>query len=152
MTYLSDFLREYYLWIKSLHLIMVLAWMAGMLYLPRLYVNHCDAPIGSVQSEKFKDMEGRLLRFIINPAMIVTLFLGILLLLTPGVADWSKGWIWAKLVLVTALFTLHGFYSRWRREFAADQRTRPAIFYRIVNELPFLLAAGIIILVIVRPF
>lgn len=152
MTYLTELLKEYYLWIKSLHLIMAFAWMAGMMYLPRLYVHHCDAPIGSVQSEKFKDMEGLLLRAIINPAMILTLVLGVLLLLTPGVVDWSRGWIWVKLGLVTGLFALHGLFSRWRREFAADQRSRPGLFYRIFNELPFVLLVGIVIVVIVRPF
>jgi protoporphyrinogen IX oxidase len=152
MDYLTEFLREYYLWIKSLHLIMAFAWIAGMMYLPRLYVHHCDAPTGSVQSEKFKDMEGLLLRGIINPSMVLTLVFGILLLLTPGVVDWSQGWIWAKLAMVLGLFALHGLFSRWRREFAVDKRARPGLFYRIYNELPFVLLIGIIIMVIVRPF
>ncbi len=147
-----EFLSAYYLWIKSFHLIAVIAWMAGMMYLPRLYVYHTDAPVGSVQSEKFKLMEGRLLRGIINPAMIVTFLLGGLLLLTPGLIDWNDWWIWLKLLLVLLLTAIHGLYSRWRREFAADIRTRPGLYYRIANEIPFLLLIGIVILVIVRPF
>lgn len=146
------FLSENYLWIKSFHLIAVMAWMAGMMYLPRLYVYHTDAPVGSVQSEKFKLMEGRLLRGIINPAMIATFLLGGLLLLTPGVIDWSAWWIWLKLALVLALSGIHGLYSRWRREFAADIRTRPGLYYRIANEIPFVLLIGIVLLVIIRPF
>ena len=147
-----EFLSAYYLWIKSFHLIAVIAWMAGMMYLPRLYVYHTDAPVGSVQSEKFKLMEGRLLRGIINPAMIVTFLLGGLLLLTPGLIDWNDWWIWLKLLLVLLLTAIHGLYSRWRREFAADIRKRPGLYYRIANEIPFLLLIGIVILVIVRPF
>ncbi len=146
------FLAEYYLWIKSLHLIAVIAWMAGMMYLPRLFVYHTDAPVGSVQSEKFKLMEGRLLRGIINPAMIATFLLGGLLLLTPGLIDWRDWWIWLKLGLAVGLAGIHGLFSRWRREFGADIRTRPALTYRIANEIPFLLLIGIVILVIVRPF
>ncbi len=149
---MSEFLSEYYLWIKSLHLIAVIAWMAGMMYLPRLYVYHTDAPVGSVQSEKFKLMEGRLLRGIINPAMILVFILGGLLLLTPGLIDWQSWWIWLKLALVLVLGGIHGLFSRWRREFEADIRSRPGLYYRIANEIPFVLMIGIVILVIVRPF
>ncbi|MFZ5931536.1 MAG: protoporphyrinogen oxidase HemJ [Pseudomonadota bacterium] len=149
---MAEFLSEYYLWIKSLHLIAVIAWMAGMMYLPRLYVYHTDAPVGSVQSEKFKLMEGRLLRGIINPAMILVFVLGGMLLLTPGLIDWQSWWIWLKLALALALGGIHGLFSRWRREFAADIRTRPGLYYRIANEIPFVLMIAIVILVIVRPF
>ena len=149
---MAEFLSEYYLWIKSLHLIAVIAWMAGMMYLPRLYVYHTDAPVGSVQSEKFKLMEGRLLRGIINPAMILVFVLGGMLLLTPGLIDWQSWWIWLKLALALALGGIHGLFSRWWREFAADIRIRPGLYYRIVNEIPFVLMIGIVILVIVRPF
>jgi len=147
-----EFLSDYYLWIKSFHLIAVIAWMAGMMYLPRLYVYHTDAPVGSVQSEKFKLMEGRLLRGIINPAMIATFLLGGLLVMTPGLIDWSAWWIWLKLALVLVLSGMHGLYSRWRREFAADIRKRPGLYYRIANEIPFLLLIGIVLLVMLRPF
>lgn len=147
-----EFLSNYYLWIKSLHIIAVIAWMAGMMYLPRLFVYHTDAPVGSVQSEKFKLMEGRLLRGIINPAMILVFLLGGLLLVTPGLIHWDEIWIWLKLALALGLGGIHGLFSRWRREFAGDIRTRPALFYRLVNELPFVLMMGIVVLVIVRPF
>lgn len=148
---MNEFLSDYYLWIKSLHLIAVIAWMAGMMYLPRLYVYHTDAPVGSVQSEKFKLMEGRLLRGIINPSMILVFVLGGLLLMTPGVIDWQQWWIWLKLVLVLMLAGVHGLFARWRREFAADIRKRPGLYYRIANEIPFVLMIFIVILVIVRP-
>lgn len=147
-----DFLSEWYLWIKSLHIAAVIAWMAGMMYLPRLFVYHCDAPVGSAQSETFKIMERKLLRGIINPAMFVTFLLGGLLLVTPGVIDWSDGWIWVKLGTVLALGAIHGSFSKWRKEFAADQNTRPAKFYRLINEVPFIFLLVIIVMVIVRPF
>lgn len=143
---------DYYPWIKSLHIIAVIAWMAGMMYLPRLFVYHCDAPTGSAQSETFKIMERRLLRGIINPAMVAMLVLGAALLLVPGLVDWSQGWMWAKLALVVVLAGMHGFYSRLQREFAMDQRNRPAWFYRLINEMPFVVMIGIVILVVVRPF
>jgi len=143
---------EYYLWLKALHIIAVIAWMAGMMYLPRLYVYHCAAETGSVQSETFKVMERRLLRGIINPAMIVSLLLGGVLLLVPGLIDWSSGWIWGKLALVVALGAMHGLFSRWRKDFEADRNVRPATFYRIANEAPFVVMVGIVILVILKPF
>jgi putative membrane protein len=140
-----------YLWLKALHLIAVIAWMAGMLYLPRLFVYHCDAPAGSPQSETFKVMERRLLRGIVNPAMIAALLLGIALLVGLPVSAWPN-WLWAKLVLVVLMLGLHGMLSRWRKDFAADANTRPAGFYRVVNEVPTVLLVAIIILVIVKPF
>ena len=133
---MSEFLSQYYLWIKSLHLIAVIAWMAGMMYLPRLFVYHTDAPVGSVQSEKFKLMEGRLLRGILNPAMIAVFILGGMLLLTPGLIDWQSWWIWLKLALTLALGAIHGLFSRWRREFANDIRTRPGLFYPSLMKFP----------------
>jgi len=139
-----------YLWIKAFHVVAVIAWMAGMLYLPRLFVYHCEAPKGSPQSETFKVMERRLLKAIINPAMIVTWVLGLIL---AWQGDWfSFGWLHAKLVLVLGLSALHGFFARWVRVFAEDRNTRPAKFYRIVNEVPTVLMIGIVILVIVKPF
>jgi len=139
-----------YLWIKAFHVVAVIAWMAGMLYLPRLFVYHCEAPKGSPQSETFKVMERRLLKAIINPAMIVTWVLGLIL---AWQGDWfSFGWLHAKLALVLGLSALHGFFARWVRVFAEDRNTRPAKFYRIVNEVPTVLMIGIVILVIVKPF
>jgi putative membrane protein len=139
-----------YLWIKAFHVIAVIAWMAGMLYLPRLFVYHCDAEKGSVQSETFKVMERRLLKAIINPAMIVAWVLGLYLAWDGG---WfSSGWLHGKLALVLGLSAVHGLYARWVRDFAADRNTRPARFYRVWNEAPTVLLVGIVILVIVKPF
>ncbi|MFG1187282.1 MULTISPECIES: protoporphyrinogen oxidase HemJ [Xanthobacter] len=139
-----------YEWIKALHIIAVIAWMAGMLYLPRLMVYHCAAEIGSVQSETFKVMERRLLKAIINPAMIVTWLAGLWLVYEGG---WYKaGWFHAKFALVLAMSAMHGFLVRWVREFAEDRNTRPARFYRIANEVPTLLMIAIVILVVVKPF
>jgi protoporphyrinogen IX oxidase len=139
-----------YEWIKALHVIAVISWMAGMLYLPRLFVYHCEAPKGSLQSETFKVMERRLLKAIINPAMIATWLLGLWLV-------WSGGWYWtpwfhAKLVLVLIMSAIHGLYVRYVREFAEDRNTRTKKFYRIINEIPTVLMVGIVILVIVKPF
>jgi len=144
-------MTEAYPWIKALHIVSVIAWMAGMLYLPRLFVYHCDAEPGSTQSETFKTMERRLLRGIVNPAMIATFVFGGLLLSTPGLIDWSAWWIWAKLSLVTVMTAVHGLFSRWRRDFEADRNARPAGFYRIWNEAPTLLMVAIVILVVVKP-
>jgi protoporphyrinogen IX oxidase len=139
-----------YLWIKAFHVIAVIAWMAGMLYLPRLFVYHCDAAKGSVQSETFKVMERRLLKAIINPAMIVAWVLGLYLAWDGG---WFRsGWLHGKLALVLGLSAVHGLYARWVRDFAADRNTRPARFYRVWNEVPTFLLVGIVILVIVKPF
>jgi protoporphyrinogen IX oxidase len=139
-----------YLWIKALHVIAVIAWMAGMLYLPRLFVYHCNAEPGSPQSETFKIMERRLLKAIINPAMIAAWVLGLWLAWTGG---WfGAGWLHAKLVLVLILSGLHGGFARWARAFAQDRNRRPARFYRIVNEVPTMLMIAIVILVIVKPF
>ena len=146
-----DWLTPLYPWIKSLHIISVIAWMAGMLYLPRLYVYHCEAEPGSAQSETFKIMERRLLRAIINPAMIATYLFGIALLATPALIDWSAWWVYAKLVLVLAMSGLHGLFARWRRDFEADRNTRPAKFFRVANEGPTLLMIAIVILVVVKP-
>ena len=147
-----SFLLPFYPWVKALHVISVIAWMAGMLYLPRLFVYHCAAQTGSELSETLKVMERRLLRAIINPAMIAAFVFGGLMLATPGIIDWSNGWIYAKLVLVGGLTWLHHLFGRWRKDFEADRNTRPARFYRIANEVPTLLMIGIVIFVIVRPF
>lgn len=144
-------LVDAYLWVKALHVIAVIAWMAGMLYLPRLYVYHCDAPPGSAQSETFKVMERRLLRAIINPAMVAAVLFGGLLLAMPGLVDWSAWWIWAKLALVLAMAAVHGLFARWRRDFADGRNRRPARFYRVWNEVPTVLMIAIVVLAIVKP-
>ncbi len=139
-------------WIKSLHVISVIAWMAGLLYLPRLFVYHCDAEPGSQQSETFKVMERRLLRAIMNPAMIGTFIFGGIIVGTPGVVDFSSGWIWVKLAAVAMLTYMHHIYSRWWKDFAADRNTRPQKTYRIANEVPAALMVVIVIMVVAKPF
>ena len=139
-----------YLWIKAFHIIAVIAWMAGLFYLPRLFVYHADAEKGSVQSETFKVMEQRLLRIIMNPAMILTWGLG-LTLASLG-STWSDGWLHAKLALVVAMTLFHMWLAVCRRRFAEDANTHPARTYRLANELPTLLVIGIVILAVVKPF
>ena len=147
-----DWLVPFYPWTKALHIVSVIAWMAGMLYLPRLFVYHCGAAPGTPASEMLKVMERRLLRGIINPAMIATFLFGAALLATPGAVDWSQGWIYAKLALVVLLTAVHGMLARWRKDFENDRNRRPARFYRIINELPTILMIAIVILVVVKPF
>ncbi|TMI98789.1 MAG: protoporphyrinogen oxidase HemJ [Alphaproteobacteria bacterium] len=141
---------HFYAWIKAAHVIAIMSWMAGMLYLPRLFVYHCEAEVGSKQSETFKLMERRLLRAIINPAMAVSWVTGLWLATEAGF--FRSGWLHGKLVLVVLLSGAHGFFSRWVREFSQDRNTRSQKFYRMVNEVPTVLMIGIVILVIVKPF
>jgi putative membrane protein len=142
-----------YLWLKAFHVIAVISWMAGMLYLPRLFVYHCDAPPGSAQSETFKVMERRLMRAIINPAMIAVWLLGLSLIWLMGWEAFKQsGWLHAKLVLVLVMSGVHGMLSRYRRDFAADRNQRSKKFYRIINEVPTILMILIVILVVVKPF
>ncbi len=143
-------MADWYLWVKALHVIAVISWMAGMLYLPRLFVYHCEAEIGSTQSETFKVMERRLLKAIINPAMTLAWVLGLTLV---WLGDFHKApWMWAKFALVIILSALHGLLVRCWRDFANDQNQRSQRFYRIINEVPAVLMVGIVILVIVKPF
>jgi protoporphyrinogen IX oxidase len=148
----SGWLLQAYPWLKSAHILGVIAWMAGLLYLPRLFVYHALAPVGSAQSETFKIMERRLLRGIATPAMIATLLFGALLAATPGIVDWHRGWIWAKLGLVAILLGFHGALAYWRRAFAVDRNRRSSGFFRLVNELPTLVLIAIVVLVVVKPF
>ena len=139
-----------YPWLKALHVIAIIAWMAGMLYLPRLFVYHCDAEPGSRQSETFKLMERRLLTVIINPAMVVSWALGLWLAWAGG--WYVHGWLQAKVVLVLMLSALHGLFVRWVRDFANDANRHAPKFYRIVNEVPTILMIAIAILAVVKPF
>jgi putative membrane protein len=139
-----------YLWLKAFHIIAVIAWMAGMLYLPRLFVYHCETAPGSPQSETFKVMERRLLRLIINPAMIATWALGLWLAWQGGL--FGALWLQAKLVLVLAMSAAHGLFARWVKDFAADRNQHSQKFYRIANEIPTVLLIGIVILAVVKPF
>jgi protoporphyrinogen IX oxidase len=139
-----------YEWIKALHVIAVIAWMAGMLYLPRLFVYHCEAEPGSRQSETFKVMERRLLRAIINPAMMAAWVLGLGLVYWGG--WYTFHWLQAKVALVLLLSAIHGLLARWVRDFAADRNQHSQRFYRIINEIPAVLMIGIVILAVVKPF
>jgi len=139
-----------YPWFKAFHVIAVIAWMAGMLYLPRLFVYHCDAKPGSQQSETFKIMERRLLRAIVNPAMVASWALGLWMVYDGG---WvSAHWLHGKLVLVVALSAIHGMLAHWTADFAADRNRHSQRFYRIINEIPAMLMIGIVILVVIKPF
>jgi protoporphyrinogen IX oxidase len=141
---------DLYLWAKAVHVIAVIAWMAGLLYLPRLFVYHCDAPKGSPQSETFKVMERRLLKAIMTPAMIATWLLGLYL-------AWSGGWFAApwfhgKLALVAAMSAVHGYFAGAVRKFAEDRNTVSSRTWRLLNEAPTVLMIGIVVLVVVKPF
>jgi putative membrane protein len=146
MTFLADHVD----WIKAFHVIAVIAWMAGMLYLPRLFVYHCDAPGGSPQSEMLKVMERRLLRIIINPAMVATWVLGLTLMVVTGA--YASMWFQIKFLLVLAMSGLHGFFSATVKRFARDTNDRPQQFYRFINEVPMVLIIAIVILAVVKPF
>ncbi len=139
-----------YVWMKALHVIAVIAWMAGLLYLPRLFVYHVDAEPGSVQSETFKVMERRLLKAIMTPAMIVSALTGFWIAI--AVHSLQGGWLHAKLVLIVVLFAVHGHLAASVRRFAGDMNTKTSKYWRIVNEVPTLAMIGIVILVIVQPF
>ena len=144
--------EEYGLWIKALHIIAVIAWMAGLLYLPRLFVYHCEAALGSARAAMLEVMERRLLRAIMTPAMIAVFVLGIALLYARGFADFEDGWLHAKLALVLGLAAAHGLMARWRRDFANGANSRGQRFYRIANEVPTVLMIAIVILSVVKPF
>ncbi len=139
-----------YLWVKAVHVIAIISWMAGMLYLPRLFIYHCDAPKGSPQSETFKVMEQRLLRIIINPAMMLSWVLGLWLAWRGGLL--ASSWFHAKLVLVVLLSATHGYFSASVRRFGEDRNDKPPRHWRLVNEVPTVLMIGIVILVIVKPW
>ena len=141
-----------YLWIKALHVISVIAWMAGLLYLPRLFVYHSKAAVGSETSKTFKVMERRLLRAIMNPAMIASFVFGGLLLLDLGSDAWSMGWLHVKLLCLAGLVGMHMAMARWRRAFAEDRNTRSDGFYRVANEMPTVLMIVIVIVAVVKPF
>lgn len=138
-----------YLWIKALHIIAVIAWMAGLLYLPRLFVYHADAEAGSEFSEKLKIMERRLLRAIMTPAMLVSLGAGVYLISQIG---FSGGWLHLKLTAVVGLLIMHMLMAKWRKDFEKDTNTHGHKFYRIANEIPTVLMVLIVVLAVVKPF
>ena len=137
-------------WVKALHVIAIIAWMAGMLYLPRLFVYHAEAAKGSAVSETFKVMERRLLRAIVTPSMMLVFLTGFTLVFLTG--DWRDGWWQAKFILVLGLAGLHGYFARCVRDFAEDANQRPARFYRVLNEAPTILMILIVVLAVVKPF
>lgn len=141
---------DLYPWIKALHVISIIAWMAGLLYLPRLFVYHCQVGAGSEASEKFKVMERRLLRAIMNPAMIASWVFG--LWVAGYVAAFSQPWFHAKLLLVVLMTVAHMAMARWRKQFEADANTRSETFYRVANEVPTVLMVIVVFLVIVQPW
>ncbi len=150
---MSDFLLSAYPWILSLHIVSVISWMAGMFYLPRLFVYHAEtAPVGSEQSEIFKVMERKLIRAIINPAMVATWVFGLCLVFTPGIIDWSSIWPWVKSAMVIGMSAFHGWLSARRKEFERDENTRSGRTYRISNEIPTVLMLVIVFMVIPKPF
>jgi putative membrane protein len=145
------FNADYYLLAEALHIISVIAWMSGIFYLPRLYVYHADAAKGSELSETLKVMERKLLRYIMNPAMILTLIFGLWLAVTTEA--WATGgWFHMKMTLVFFMFGFHGACAKWRKDFANDTNTRSAKFYRIMNEVPTVLMIGIVLLAVLKPF
>lgn len=147
---MSETLMPFYPWLKAFHIIAVIAWMAGMLYLPRLFVYHCETAVGTPEYERFKLMERKLMRLIINPSMIAVWLLGLALAI--ALDSWSAPWFHAKLTLVILLSGMHGMFSRWRRDFEHGRNTKTQRFFRIVNEVPAVLMILIVILVVVKPF
>jgi protoporphyrinogen IX oxidase len=141
-----------YVWLKALHVISIIAWMAGLLYLPRLFVYHAAEPAGSPASETFKVMELRLFRYIMVPAMLASYLFGIWMIVELGNSVWTMGWLHAKLVLVLMITMMHEMMGMWRRRFAQDRNQHSQKFFRVVNEVPTLLMIGIVILAIVKPF
>lgn len=148
---MHDLLLGNYEWLRALHIIAIISWMAGMLYLPRLYVYHADSAVGSEQSETFKIMERRLLKFIINPAMIAAFIFGLLMLYAVP-ALLQEGWMHVKLVAIFLMFGAHGVLAKHRKLFEQDERKKSAKYYRILNEVPTVLMVIIVIAAVVQPF
>ena len=149
---MTNVLGAAYPWLKALHIIAVIAWMAGLLYLPRLYVYHAGVPAQSSRAAMLEIMERRLLRAIMLPAAAMTYGFGLVLAAIPGVVDWHHGWIWAKLGLVALLTVFHILLAYWHRRFAAGKISHSPKFYRIINELPTIIMIAIVLLVVARPF
>jgi putative membrane protein len=147
-----NLLNNAYALLKAFHLIAAFAWMAGMLYLPRIYAYHAEVGAGTPQAETFKKMERGLLRIIMNPAMIVTIVLGLWIAFGTSMPWGSGGWLHAKLLLVALMAGLHGMLAKWRKDFEADRIPHSARFFKIINEVPSVLLIGIVILAVVKPF
>lgn len=150
---MGDFLASIYLWTKSLHVISVIAWMAGIFYLPRLFVRHTESvERGSETDLLFQDMERKLLRLIMNPSLIATWIFGLCLVFTPGVVDWSAGWSWLKAGAVIAMTWFHHWLGLRRKDFVNGTNTRTGRHYRIMNEFPTILMIVIVVMIIAKPF
>ncbi len=150
---MSDFLLSIYPWIKALHIISVIAWMAGIFYLPRLFVYHRESVVaGSDTDQMFQTMEQKLFRLIMNPAMIATWTFGGMLLATPGIVDWSSYWPWVKAAMVLIMTWFHHWLGRRRKEFATGSITSTGRQLRLMNEIPTVLLVVIVLMVVVRPF
>ncbi|MBL4803741.1 MAG: protoporphyrinogen oxidase HemJ [Alphaproteobacteria bacterium] len=148
---MQEFFSLHYEWLRALHIIAVISWMAGMLYLPRLFVYHADSETGSEKSETFKVMEYRLLKYIMNPAMIAAWIFGLLMLYgNPGLL--SEPWMHAKLLFVVLMSGVHGVLAKTVKRFAKDENTKSAKYFRILNEVPTLLMIGIVIFAVAQPF
>lgn len=147
-----EFLAPYYLIIKAFHIISVISWMAALFYLPRLFVYHSQSEIGSEISHQFLIMEERLIRIIMTPAMISSYVFGILLLVIPGLIDWSQGWIHLKLALVLLMSAIHGVSIKWYKDFKNDVRKLSHVYFRVANEIPAVIMMVIVILVVTKPF
>lgn len=148
---MSDFLAEYYSWTKAFHIMSVIAWMAGLFYLPRLFVYHSEAvEAGSETDRLFQTMERKLLRLIMNPAMVATWIFGLALVFTPGIVDWSMVWPWTKAAAVLGMSWFHHWLARRRKDFAAGQNLRTGRQFRMMNELPTLLMLVIVLSVVVK--
>jgi len=147
----TDFLSDIYLWTKALHIISVIPWMAGIFYLPRLFVYHVESIERGIEPDDiFYTMERKLLKMIMNPAMTASLIFGTLLLLTPGIVDWSSAWIWVKLLSIIIMIWFHFWLGYRRRDFVAGKNTRTGRQYRIMNEIPTILMFIIVFSVVLK--
>jgi len=149
---MSEFLVGSYPWFKAIHIIAVMSWMAGLLYLPRLFVYHVEVQLNSTEDRRFQIMERRLLRAIMNPAMVVSYIFGILLILTPGIVDWSSAWIWLKILAILVLTGCHHAMGKWRKDLAEGTNQKSQLYFRVANEVPTISMIIIVIMVVVKPF
>jgi len=145
-------LSDYYLWIKAIHIMAVISWMAGLFYLPRLFVYHTRVAVGGDQDQLFQLMESKLMRIIMRPAMVVTWVFGLALVFTPGIIFWDSTWVWVKAVAVIGMTGFHETLAKHARRFAGGENVRDETFFRRINEVPTILMVVIVIMVIVRPF
>ena len=149
---MSEFLVGSYPWFKAIHIIAVMSWMAGLLYLPRLFVYHVEVEFNSTEDRRFQIMERRLLRAIMNPAMVVSYIFGILLILRPGIVDWSSAWIWLKILAILVLTGCHHAMGKWRKDLAEGTNQKSQRYFRVANEVPTISMIIIVIMVVVKPF